>query len=201
MLWYALVMRSWESPETRLTRLFLDLFTTEELRAFIRAHFTDVSHALPGAIASPLAVAEAASEMILRRGPAELWSRLERAAPRRVTDIRVARDEVLCVLGMSDEAPLAAPALLCQRCGVEAGSPRACLGLGPTHEFAELRGEVYCSDCGTGPTAPIPACTGGRATHRFAAGSRLPTCRRCGRPAGQRSKCAGMAASHDFPGE
>lgn len=201
-------MHSWDPPETLLTRLFIDLFATDELRAWLRQHFPDeVSCALPGAVASPQAVAQAASELLLRRGEvADLWPRLCEARPRRADHIRGAQAEVTRLMAAHgrEGAPAPAsrlPAVRCQRCGIEAEADQPCLGLAPTHDFVEFSGDVFCRDCGVHPGGPRGACTGGRASHRFVAAACLPRCRRCGRQAGDRSHCAGLAPQHEFLGE
>lgn len=186
--------------DLRLSRLFLDLLSSDELRAWIRQYFPlDIATSLPGAIASPRAVAEEAAGLLVRHGLlADVWTRLLQTLPRRAADIQAARDEIEG--GSAAPAALRPPmvAIRCRRCGIAARSDGACLGLAPAHDFVELVGEVFCADCGVGPVQPIAACTGARAVHRFITAPTLPRCRRCGRAAGERTQCGGLAPGHEF---
>lgn len=85
-----------EKPEKLLTQLFLNLFSADELRRLLRYSFPDeLAMSLPGANASALALADAASEALLRRSDLEaLWPRLIQERPRRQAEIEVTRDRI-----------------------------------------------------------------------------------------------------------
>ena len=85
-----------ESPARRLTQLFLGMFSADELRRLLRYSFPDeLVQSLPGANASPAALADAASEALLRRGDLDvLWPRLVQERPRRQAEIEAVRDLV-----------------------------------------------------------------------------------------------------------
>ena len=80
--------------EPRLTRMFLDMFSTEELRRLLRHNFPDdLALSLPGTTAAPIAVADAASEAIVQRGLlATLWPVLLKLRPNRRAEIEALRD-------------------------------------------------------------------------------------------------------------
>lgn len=83
-------------PAQILSRLFLSMFSSDELRRLLRYGFPDaLSQALPGVNASAVALADAASEEIVRRGELEtLWPLLIAERPRRRTEIEAARDRI-----------------------------------------------------------------------------------------------------------
>ncbi len=85
-----------EKPEQRLTRLFLSMWSADELRRLLRYNFPeDLANAMPGANASPAALAEAASQALLRRNDlAALWPCLIQDRPRRAHEIEAIRDAV-----------------------------------------------------------------------------------------------------------
>ena len=82
------------SPEQRLTQLFLSMFSAEELRRLLRYTFPDeLSLGLPGANVSAAALADAATEAILKRSElAILWPRLITERPQRQAEIEAVRD-------------------------------------------------------------------------------------------------------------
>jgi hypothetical protein len=86
-----------EKPEKRLTQLFLSMFSADELRRLLRYSFPDeLVMNLPGANASPLALADAASEALLRRNDLDaLWPRLIHERPRRQAEIEAVRDLII----------------------------------------------------------------------------------------------------------
>lgn len=82
-----------DNPEQILTRLFLNMFSTEELRMLIRFSFgDDLTHALPGQTAAPMQVAAAASAELIQRGCVDqLWPVLHEKRPRRSAEIEAVR--------------------------------------------------------------------------------------------------------------
>lgn len=85
-----------ERPDKHLTQLLLSMFSADELRRLLRYSFPEeLVMGLPGANASPLALADAATEALLRRQDLEaLWPRLLEERPRRRAEIEVVRDRV-----------------------------------------------------------------------------------------------------------
>jgi len=94
-------------PEQLLTRLFLDMFSTDELRRLLRYNFSnELALSLPGANAAPMAVAEAASEAIIRRKElATLWPVLIDERKNRRAEIEAIRDTIMQEL--AKRAPVA----------------------------------------------------------------------------------------------
>lgn len=97
-----------DSPEKILTDLFLRMFSSDELRRLLRYGFSDdLTHALPGPTAAPVAVADAAAQELLRRGDLDaLWPKLIAERPRRQAEIESERARLA---GHTRERP-AAPA-------------------------------------------------------------------------------------------
>ncbi len=86
-----------EKPEKHLTQLLLSMFSADELRRLLRYAFPDeLVLNLPGANASPLALADAASEALLHRQDLDtLWPRLLEERPRRRAEIESVRDLIM----------------------------------------------------------------------------------------------------------
>jgi len=82
-----------EKPAERLARLFLSMFSANELRSLLRYTFPDeLSQQMPGETAPFATLAAAASEALLHRDDLDvLWPRLIQERPRRRAEIEAAR--------------------------------------------------------------------------------------------------------------